>query len=139
MRINQQGIDILGAALRVQELTQENENVLVLPEDPQLVTLVARPRPKLAGGLVFFDRYPARFADDDIARLLSAPPKVVILRPREREQWAKVFDPWSSEAGTAKVMAAVIDRLLPRYHLDRRVLTRHGDRAISLEIWVRND
>jgi hypothetical protein len=139
MRINKQGIDVLGAALRVQELAKENETVLTLPEDLELVALVDRPRPPLVGGAIFVDQYPARLADRDIAMLLEHPPKVLVIRPRAPESWKHVFPLWGSNLGVQRVIDVVLERLLPRYHLDRSVLTRHEDRAIPLEIWVRND
>lgn len=139
LRINEQGILVLGAALRAQELAAETDTVLVLPEDLELTALIDRRRPPLVGGVVYVDQYPARLAERDIATLLEHPPKVLLLRPRDPNEWRKVFSLYGKNTGTSLMLDAVRERLLPRYRLDRSVLTRHEDRAIPLELWVRND
>jgi hypothetical protein len=113
--------------------------VLVLPEDLELVGLIARPRPPLRGAVVFQDLYPERLADTDIQALLSEPPKVLVIRPSDRSVSRRMLQPWAQTLGSERVTAAVRERLLPRYRLDRSVTTRFIDRATPLEIWVRND
>ncbi len=140
MRVNPQGVDVVQAAFRVQELAGPDETVLVLPEDLELVALIDRPRPPLLGAIVFVDQYPDRLAEHDIQTLEKSPPKVIVIRPRDRTLWRQMFPLSQSQVGAARVTEAVLDRLLPqRYTLDRSVVTRFGNRAVPLEIWVRKE
>lgn len=129
---------LVDAALRVRELTGPNDAVLTLPEDVQLAALMGRPRPNVQGAVLFVDQYPARLVDGDLARLEQNLPKVVVIRPAEREHWIRLFALWSNQSGARRVTERFLDDFLPRsYQLDSRYPTRFGDMSLTLEIWVR--
>jgi hypothetical protein len=117
--INYRGEQVMNAAARARELAGPNGTVLVLPEDVQLVGLVERPRPNLAGAIVFVDQYPARVLAKDMATLDRDPPDVIILHPRRARDWRSVFHTWTRNSPAEQMMDHVLTKLLPKkYVLD---------------------
>lgn len=140
LRINPRGLVIQEAAVRARELAGPKDTVLVLPEDLQLTALVGRPRPPLLGACVFVDQYASRLADDDIARLGQNPPKVIILHPRQTQDWQRFFRIWSGRSGAESVVQYVLNDLIPsHYRLDRSWQTTFLWQMASLDLYVRDD
>ncbi len=138
--VNDSAVPVVRAAQRVWELTSDDDRVLVLPEDLEIVGLIGRPRPALEGAVLFVDQYPRRLLAHDLAELQRNPPKVVVIRPGERELWQRVFAIWTSRSAAAAVTERFLDDWLPkRYLLDSARPTRFGDRTAELQIWVRKD
>jgi hypothetical protein len=135
--VNQSAMPIVRAALRVRELTTDDDRVLVLPEDLEIAALIGRRRPDLTGAVVFVDQYPRRRVDGDLEKLARALPKVVVIRPREREVWIRMFALWNNNSGARAVTERFLDDWLPnRYRLDSTYSTRFADTMQDLEVWV---
>lgn len=140
MRVSFRGREVLSAARRVQSLTRPGDTVLVLPEDLELSSLIGRPRPPLRGAVVYADLYPERLAADDIRRLDRNLPRVIVVVPRRRALWKRLFHVWTRHSGANDVVTHVLDRVLPgRY---RRVATYRSiyfwDQGL-IDIYVRRD
>ena len=136
--VSEGAIPLVNAALRVRELAGESDTVLVLPEDLQLVGLIDRPRPALRGAVVFVDQYAPRLVAEDLARLERDLPKVVVVRPAERDLWAIMFAHWSSNSAARRIVDRFLDDwLLRHYRRDSSYQSRFGDRVGTLEIWVK--
>jgi hypothetical protein len=119
LRVNYRGVEVLRAATRARELAGPTGTVLVLPEDVELVGVVDRPRPPIAGAVVFVDQYPKRLLEGDLRELHRSPPDVVIIHPRRARDWRKVFHTWTTGSGAELFIDHVLTKLLPgRYVLD---------------------
>lgn len=137
--VGESALPVVKAALRVRELANERETVLVLPEDLQIAALIGRPRPPIRGAVVFVDQYAPRLVDEDLLRLERDLPKVVVIRPAERNLWAIMFANWNSNSGARRVIERFLDDWLPRhYRRDSSFVSRFGEHQGTLEIWVRN-
>lgn len=136
--VSEGALPIVNAALRARELANEHETVLVLPEDLQIAALIGRPRPPLRGAVVFVDQYAPRLVEGDLKTLEQNLPKVVVIRPAERDLWAIVFAHWNANSGARKIVDRFLDDWLPKhYRRDSSYVTRYGNRDGTLEIWVR--
>jgi hypothetical protein len=138
--VSESALPIVRAALRARELTTADDTVLVLPEDLQIAALIGRPRPPLTGRVVFVDQYAPRLLAGDLERLETTLPKLVVLRPAERDLWAIVFAHWNSNSAAGRVVDRfLVDWLPRRYRRDSSFVTRYGDKQGTLELWVRTD
>ncbi|MBK7586606.1 MAG: hypothetical protein IPI67_41265 [Myxococcales bacterium] len=138
--VRESALPIVKAALRARELTRETDTVLVLPEDLEIAALIGRPRPKLRGAVVFVDQYAPRLLEADLAELERHLPRVVVIRPAERELWAIVFAHWNSNSAAGSVVKRFLDDWLPRhYRRDSSYRTPYGQHMGTLELWVRTD
>lgn len=136
--VREGALPFVKAALRARELASEREAVLVLPEDLEIAALIGRPRPALRGAVVFVDQYAPRLVDEDLARLERDLPKVVVIRPAERDLWSIVFAHWNSNSGARRIVDRFLDDWLPKhYQKDSSYPTEYGQREGTLEIWVR--
>lgn len=140
MRVGFRGREVLHAAQRVQSLARPGDTVLVLPEDLELSALIGRPRPPLRGAVVFADLYPERLAAGDIQRLDRNLPRVIVIVPRRRQLWQRLFHVWTQQNGARRVVSHVLDDVLPRHY--RRVATYRSiyfwDQGL-IDIYVRRD
>lgn len=140
MRVNPHGEVIAKAAARARKLAGENGTVLMLPEDVQVSALVGRPRPALLGAIVFVDQYPPRLAQGDIARLDDAPPKVIIIHPRQVRGWQRFFRIWSGRSGAEQVLSHVLYDLIPKhYKRDSTYQTTYLWEPGTLDVYVLRD
>jgi hypothetical protein len=135
--VNHRGLELLAASRRVRELTQPSDAVLVLPEDPQIAALIARPRPRLRGSIVFSSHYPARLLENDRAELEQHPPRVVVVHPRRLEQWQPWLTAFSPHPAAAALSLFVAASQLPEsYRLDSTFRTTYVTDQGALEIWL---
>jgi len=136
--VSEGALPLVNAALRARELAGERDSVLVLPEDLQISALIGRPRPDIRGAVVFVDQYAPRLADEDLARLERDLPKVVVIRPAERDLWFIIFAHWNSNSGARRIVDRFLDDWLPRHYTkDSSFVSRYGEKNGTLEIWVR--
>jgi hypothetical protein len=77
-----EGMRQLVARVRQLAPDAQNDEVLLLPDDPNVESWFGRRRPALAGAIIFTDQYWDRFVDEDFARLERDPPKVIVIGPR---------------------------------------------------------
>ncbi len=133
------------SALRqcIQEVRQlapdaAKDELLLLPADPDLEARFERPAPRLSSAIVFFDQYIDEFVAEDFARLSQAPPKIIVLGPRNYMlDFAKLG---FTNPATMHLVDLVSSRLLPRqYHLADSVKIIHKGRADFMDIYVRDD
>ncbi len=140
MRVGFRGREVLRAAKRVQSLTRPGDSVLVLPEDLELSALIARPRPPLRGAVVFADLYPERLSATDIRTLDAHLPRVIVIVPRRRKLWHRLFKVWTTHSGATKVVTHVLDDVLPEHY--RRVGTYRSiyfwDQGL-IDVYLRRD
>jgi hypothetical protein len=112
----------------------------VLPEDLELSGLIGRGRPPLRGAVVFADLYPERLAAADIQRLDRDLPRVIVIVPRRRELWQRLFHVWTRRNGARQVVSHVLDDVLPQHY--RRVATYRStyfwDQGL-IDVYVRRD
>jgi hypothetical protein len=135
--VGQSAMPIVHAALRVRELTSDDDRVLVLPEDLQIAALIGRRRPDIRGAVIFVDQYPRRLLQGDLDTLARALPKVVVIRPKERAAWIRMFALWNNNSAARALTEKFLDDWLPsRYRLDSTYRTRFGDTMQDLEVWV---
>jgi hypothetical protein len=105
----------------VRDTTAPGDEVLLLPEDPDIEAWMERPRPKIQGGLIFTDMYWPRYLDEDIRRLSATPPKLIIIGPR------RIWRTYSQ--GFSGVDGVMIDRLKSGLLPKRYKLVRSADFA----------
>ncbi len=138
MRLNDRGQTMASAAARARELSRPDETVLVLPEDVQMAALIARPRPALLGAIVFVDEYAPRLAEDDIRRLDEAPPKVIVIHPRQVRGWQRFYRIWSGRSGAERVLRHVLYNMIPKlYKRDSSYRTTFLWEPGTLDVYVR--
>ncbi|MBI3782444.1 MAG: hypothetical protein HY270_03485 [Deltaproteobacteria bacterium] len=115
-----------------------NDQVLLLPADPNVESWLARPRPALAGAIIFVDQYWDRYVDVDFARLVTAPPKVIVIGPRFIGRFFQLG--WHGQTGAARLMARVEKELLPtHYRLAAQQKIKVNIREDFMDIYVRID
>ncbi|MEZ4227966.1 MAG: glycosyltransferase family 39 protein [Polyangiaceae bacterium] len=138
--VNERGAEVVRAALRVRELAKPDDSVLVLPEDVEFRRLVDRPRPPVLGAILFVDQYPKRLVEHDIRAIDAHLPKVIVIHPRQERLWKVLFDLWSTDSGTARLMRHVRDDLLPKYYRrDSSFRTVFFRERALMDIYVRRD
>lgn len=89
----------------VRRLAAPDETVLLLPEDPNVQEWFERPRPRLTSAMVFADQYWDRYVDEDFERLADAPPKVIVIGPRD------FWRPFSRQVHEGRGAERLIDRV----------------------------
>jgi hypothetical protein len=112
LRVSDNGMEVLRAAIRARELAGPNGTVLMLPEDPAIIALIGRPRPRLAGAIVFVDQYPPHVLRHDQAVLDAAPPDVLVLHPHD-QLWNRVYRIWTLKSSAATLQNEFLE---PRRH-----------------------
>ena len=113
----------------------DNE-VLLLPGDPNLESWFARPRPELSSPVIFVDQYYDRFVEEDFKRLLTNPPRLIIIGPDPF--WRYFFYHWSSNYGTERLINQVSKSLLPeKYTLAKELKMDLEYGPESFQIFVR--
>jgi hypothetical protein len=100
----------------VRALTALDDRVLLLPEDPNVQAWLERPRPDLTSAIVFADQYWDRFVDDDLRRLVDAPPRVIVMGPRA---FAPIFARLFGHRGwgVQRLSDRLATELLPRVYV----------------------
>jgi len=120
-----EGARMRKAAVRMRELVgiarqlapdAENDEVLLLPGDPNVEAWFERPGPALTSAIPFADQYWRRYADEDLRRLEAKPPKVIIIGPRP--SWRYFHTGWTISSGTE----SLIDKIEAFMLRDRYIL-----------------
>jgi hypothetical protein len=115
------------------------DEVLFLPNDPDVEAWFDRARPKLSGAIVFVDQYWDRYVDGDFERLALDPPEVIVIAPRNWGPFMQTF--WGAgDRGARRLTMRVIFELLPqRYdlHASIGVPTLRPVVDDYMDIWVR--
>jgi hypothetical protein len=139
LRVNYRGIEVWNAANRARELAGPTGTVLVLPEDVELVGLIARPRPKLRGAVIFVDQYPWRLLAGDLATLDRDLPDVVVIHPRHERDWRAVFRTWKVGSAAEKMTEHVLKLLPEHYALDSSYPTIYFWDQGQIDVYVRKE
>lgn len=139
LRVNYRGVQIAEAARRAQELAGPTGTVLVLPEDVALVGLIQRPRPKLRGAVIFVDQYPQRLLEADLKEIDEHPPDVIVIHPRRRSDWQRLFQTWTEGSAASRFVDHVLSSLLPKYQRDSSYPTIFFWDQGQLDVYVRKD
>lgn len=95
----------------VRRLASADEAVALLPNDPNVEAWFERPRWKSAAAIVFPDQYWDRYVDADFERLRRAPPRVIVIGPRE--VWRPFCRHWHRNWGAERLIDRVEKELLP--------------------------
>ena len=132
------GMRQLVADVRRHAADPDRDEVLLLPNDPNVEAWFERPRPKLAGAIVFTDQYLGRYVERDFALLTKQPPKVIVIGPRD--YWRGFQRTWKNDRGCERLVDLVLEKLLPdRYLLQtERRITFQG-RDDFMDVYVRKD
>jgi hypothetical protein len=115
-----------------------SDEVLLLPNDPNVEAWFERPRPPLSSAIVFADQYLDRYVEGDLARLRARKPKVVVLGPRNF--WRSFHWDWKQGLGCERLIDLVGRDLLPasyRY-FGAQPISFQG-REDFMDIYVRAD
>jgi hypothetical protein len=136
-RMQSRAAPIRALIAEVRALTPDADaTVLMLPEDPDVLAMIDRHRPRLTPAILFVDQYWDRFVDADLRRLRAKPPAVILLGP-EQNLWAQTY--YSGlDVRTHRLWRALLPLLATRYE-DRgvRALQREDGRPDSIHVYVR--
>lgn len=133
------GMRDLVACVRSSCQRANQDQVLLLPEDPNVEAWLDRSRPNLSSAIIFADQYWDRWVEADFAALEKDPPRVIIIGPRDT--WRRFGRLWHVNEGAERLIDLVRLRLLP----DRYVLAKeqpilfHGGGKDFMDIYVRRD
>jgi hypothetical protein len=123
----------------VRELAPPGEQVLLVPEDPNVAAWIERPRPALTSAIAFADQYWDRHVDEDFRRLSAAPPRVVVLGPRRfAPRFARAFG--NRRWGVERLARRIEGELLPRrYVLQASHVIGFQGQTDRMDVYVRRD
>ena len=127
------GMRALVAAVRRE--AARGDQVLLLPNDPNVEAWFERDRPRLSSLFVFADQYWDRRVDADVAALVARPPRVIVVGPVG--YWRGFHHQFQSGRGAERLVDRVASGLLPaRYELAATVPIRHLGTADTMEVYV---
>lgn len=115
---------------------QPQDSVLLLPNDPDLASAFARPHPVVSSAILFVDQYWDRYVDEDYARLMANPPRVIVLGPNWN-LWIQRF--WGGEGRrTERLIGRVVFELLPAHYqlVDTKRFTTFGGTEDQFAIYA---
>lgn len=93
-----------------------NDEVLLLPEDPNVQAWFDRPRPALTSAITFIDQYRDQYVEEDLQRLLQSPPKVIVIGPLDYYQRFNSIYSKQGERGTDALIRRIQSELLNEYY-----------------------
>jgi hypothetical protein len=119
---------------RVRELAPDpRDTVLLLPNDPNVEAWFERRRPALTSLILFADQYRDVYVDEDVARLLREPPRVIVIGPRD--YWRSFSHGWQRGTGVERLIDRVLkDVIPPRYGAPeaREISFRNGKQMMDV-------
>jgi hypothetical protein len=120
----------------VRKLTDgEKDEVLLLPDDPNAHAWFDRQRPALTSQIIFTDQYHDRFVDDDAARLMAHPPKVIVIGPRDA--WRPFSRIWHQNVGAERLIDRIQTELLPaRYSKAAEVAISYHGKTDYMDVFL---
>jgi len=111
------------------------EDVLLLPNDPNVEAWLGRDRPRLSSLFVFADQYWDRWVDADLAALRARPPRVIVIGPVR--YWRVFHRLFARGRGAERLLDRVQDELLPAcYELVASVPILHRDVPDRMDVFV---
>lgn len=120
----------------VRELAGPEDEVLLLPNDPNVAAWFERPSTNLSSFIIFTDQYRDRFVDADFSRLSLLPPKVIIIGPRN--YWRGFSRIWNKDVGAERLIDRVLSELVPHaYDFHSTIPIRHGQEKDFMDIYVK--
>ena len=132
------GIRQLVAGVRRFAFDADRDEVLLLPNDPNVEAWFVPPDPNLRRQFVFSDQYWDRYLDRDFALLSKTPPKVIVIGPRNF--WRAFQQNWNMHRGCERLVDLVRDKLLPdRYLLQSARQINFLGHDDFMDVYVRND
>jgi hypothetical protein len=138
LKVSKNGNIVLLAAKRARQLAGPNGTVLTLPEDPALASLIARPRPKLFGAILFVDQYPEHARVRDEAVLDAALPDVVLVHPRAAHEWKNFNAIWSRNSPAERLTDRFFTQHLgSQYRLDSSYPTWFFHTDAAMDVYVK--
>jgi hypothetical protein len=136
MRPSAEGMRELVAVVR--RAAGPDDEVLLLPNDPNVEEWFGRTRPLLSGPMVFTDQYWDRYVEPDFAALEANPPKLVVIGPRD--YWRRFSRRWHPGWGAERLIDRVQQELLPqRYELLVAQPIRFQRGNDHMDVYVRAD
>jgi hypothetical protein len=129
-----EGLRALAALVR--KASASADTVLLLPEDPDIEAWWQRPRPRLAGAVIFTDMYWPRYLGEDTQRLLQAPPKLIVIGPRNL--WP-IYSGWYSGVDGDFIGRIRRDLLPRRYKLVKSVPMQMRGHQDFMDVYARVD
>ncbi len=118
--------------------TTPEDQILLLPDDPNFRAFFDRPVPHLSCATIFVDQYWDRYVEADYIRLAANPPKIIIIGPRLF--WRRFSRRFHTNWGTERLIDKVVDDLLPhRYTLARSQIISHQGKTDYMDVFIRQD
>ncbi len=112
------------------------QQVLLLPNDPNVEAWFERDRPRLSSPFVFADQYWDRYVDADFEALRARPPQVIVIGPAR--YWRGFHRQFKVNAGAERLIDRVLHELLAqRYEPAMAVPILHEGKADAMEVFVR--
>ncbi len=132
------GADMRDLVQLVRDLTSTagKDEVLLLPNDPNVEAWFDRPRPKLTSAIIFTDQYWDKYVETDLARLKANPPQVIIIGPQGF--WRSFSRIWNKNWGAERLIDRIQTDLLPDYYeLNRDFEILFQGRTEIMSIYVK--
>jgi hypothetical protein len=122
----------------VRSITSNQDDVLLLPNDPHVETWFERPRPTTTSHNIFPDQYLDARVEEDFSLLARNPPAVIIIGPRNF--WRSFGRMWHTDKGAERLIDLVQGKLLPTHyeHVSAHPIVHLG-KEDYMDIYVRTD
>jgi hypothetical protein len=136
-RLPESATQVRKLVARVRELTPAaGDDVLLLPEDPNVQSWFDRPRPRLQCAIWFTDQCWDRYVDQDFQTLADRPPKVIVIGPRG--YWRSFSRMFNVDRGVERLIDRIDRELLgARYtRTDQHAITFQGRRE-HMDVYLR--
>jgi len=106
--------------------TTPDNQILILPNDPNFQAFFDRPAPALSCAMIFSDQYWDRYVDSDYTLLSANPPRLIIVGPRL--DWRGFSENWHKHWGAERLIDKISDELLPQKYklLCSQAIHRNG-------------
>lgn len=113
MKPESSGLRKLARMVRTGTPAPESDTVLMLPEDPNVMSWFERRRPPVSSSILFVDQYWDRYVDADFERIKNDPPRIIVIGPRKFTQYFNAFFSWDDTRGIDRLIERVERELLP--------------------------
>ena len=102
---------------KIRDLTPDpDDEVFLLPEDPSFESFIARKRPAVTSAVYFMDTYQDDFIEEDLKRLDTNPPAVIVIGPQSDFWWQGLYFRPEDSWGALRLIKLIRSEILPRHY-----------------------